>query len=205
MNTGRRRRRTLLPVLLLVLVAGCGAASEAPQPEAVPTGDRTTLDAAAPNCVVPEKGEPDPNAGKPNRIEIPALGVVARVVPVGLTDGHLVPPSDPQVVGWWKSGSVPGAVKGTAILTGHTVSTGGGVFDDLRDLRRGDQVIIRTSLGEIEYRVVEVTYYPKAELARLSDRLFSQTVPGRLVLSTCSNFDGKAYRGNTLAFAAPSD
>lgn len=204
MKTGLRRRRSVLPTLALVVLMGCGSASETPQPEAVPTGDRTALDAAVPNCVVPEKSQPDPYAGKPNRIEIPAIGVVARVVPVGLTDGRLVPPSDPRVVGWWKSGAVPGAVTGTAILTGHTVSTGGGVFDHLADLRRGDAVVIRTSLGEIEYRVIEVSYYPKAELARLSDRLFSQTVPGRLVLSTCSHFDGKAYRGNTLAFAAPS-
>lgn len=206
----RRVRRVAyaLPALVLLLVAGCGPATgpgagPATGPEQPsPTGARTALDPAVPNCVAPPSSTPAVATGRPEQITIPALGVVARVVPVGLTDGRLVPPADPTVVGWWRGGAEPGATRGTAVLTGHTVSGGGGVFDDLPDLRRGDEVLLRTTRGDLEYRVLEVAYYPKAELARLSDRLFSQSTAGRLVLSTCSNFDGQAYLGNTLAFAA---
>lgn len=203
MSPGRRPYRRLLAAVLVGLVAGCGAPAESPTPVATPPGSRVALDAGVPNCVAPEVSSADPHAGAPDRIEIPALGVAVRVVPVGLEAGRLVPPADPQVVGWWKGGAVPGAETGTAILTGHTVSGGGGAFNDLTDLRRGDRVTIDTASGRIRYSVVEVVYYPKAELARLSATLFSQTVPGRLVLSTCSNFDGRDFRGNTLAFATP--
>lgn len=201
----RRATRTLVVVACLLVATGCGTA---PRPSAtVPSasGSRASLDAGVPNCVAPEDDEPQahPNAGRPNRIVIPVLGVDVRVVPIGLTGGRLIPPSDPQVVGWWKDGAVPGAARGTAILTGHSVSTGGGAFNDLKDLRPGDVITIVTVRGEIGYRVVTVAYYPKKELARLSAVLFSQTVPGRLVLSTCSNFFDGAYHGNTLAFAKP--
>ena len=137
-------------------------------------------------------------------VTIPALGVSADVVPVRVVKDELFPPADPRLLGWWSQGAVPGAGTGTAILTGHTVSTGGGVLDNLKKLEVGDRVTVRTEKGVIRYRVVEVTYYSKAELARLSGKLFSQSTTGRLVLSTCSNFDGKKYRGNTLAFADPA-
>lgn len=205
----RHPARALVTALCIVVAAGCGSASDSSSPAAVPTASRAALEAGVPNCVAPESADgtaasqAHPNAGRPNRIEIPALNVAVRVVPIGLTDGRLVPPSDPQTLGWWKDGAVPGAARGTAIVTGHSVSTGGGAFNNLKDLRPGDHVTVHTVLGSIEYRIVEVVYYPKAELTRLSAVLFSQTVPGRLVLSTCSNFDGHAYRGNTLAFATP--
>lgn len=209
--TGRRPedlRRSWWGLLVagscLVVATSCGSAP-ASSPVSAATASKVPLDAGIANCVQPQKSveRADPHAGVPNRLEIPALGVAVDVVPVGLTDGRLVPPSDPHVVGWWKGGAQPGAAKGTAILTGHTVSTGGGAFNNLKDLHAGDRIVVRTSRGDIEYRIVEVAYYPKSELARLSKQLFSQAVAGRLVLSTCSNFDGKAYRGNTLAFATP--
>ena len=76
---------------------------------------------------------------------VPALGVRAPVVEIGVgSDGVLVPPDDPRTLGWWAAGAGPGAAYGSALVTGHTVSTGGGAFDDLERLAAGDPVRVRT-------------------------------------------------------------
>ena len=52
----------------------------------------------------------------------------------------LVPPADPQRVGWWGEGAAPGE-RGRALVAGHTVHTGGGALDDLETLEPGDRVL----------------------------------------------------------------
>ncbi len=142
-----------------------------------------------------------PYAGVPERLLVPALGVDAPVIPIGMRAGTLLPPSDPQVLGWWTGGAPVGAKRGGAVLTGHTVHTGGGAFDDLDRLRPGDVARVRTGKGTIGYRVSAVTIYRKASLAADARRVFSQSVPGRLVLVTCSDWDGTTYLSNTVVFA----
>ncbi len=136
-------------------------------------------------------------------LSLPALGVAVPVVGTALTDGILVPPDDPRVLGWWTGGAEPGAMTGTAVIAGHTVSTGGGALDHLDRLSRGDRLRVVTHRGRIPYGVVAVGRYSKKALARVADRVFSQEVPGRLVLVTCSDYDGQQFLGNTLVFAEP--
>ncbi len=138
------------------------------------------------------------------RIDIPALDVSAGVVPLTATGGELVPPSDPQLLGWWADGAEPGALTGTALLSGHTVSTGGGALDLLHELRPTDRLTVRTGEGRIHYQVVRVAVYSKPALARASERVFSQQVPGRLVLVTCTDYNGAEYLSNTVVVAAPA-
>ena len=145
--------------------------------------------------------EPDPAAAAPTRLLVPQLRVDAPVVPIGVTDGVLLPPDDPQTLGWWDQGAVPGAVQGGALITGHTVHTGGGAFDDLETLAKGDLVRVRTRRGTIEYAVTGVTIYRKGRLARDAERVFSQTGPGRLVLITCEDWNGSGYDSNAIVFA----
>ncbi|MGZ5415770.1 MAG: class F sortase [Nocardioides sp.] len=145
--------------------------------------------------------EPDPAAAAPTRLLVPQLRVDAPVVPIGVTDGVLLPPDDPQMLGWWDQGAVPGAVRGGALITGHTVHTGGGAFDDLETLDKGDLVRVRTSRGTMEYAVTGVTIYRKGRLARDAQRIFSQTGPGRLVLITCEDWNGSGYDSNAIVFA----
>jgi hypothetical protein len=45
--------------------------------------------------------------------------------------------------------------------------------------------------------------YRKARLAEDAARVFSQTVPGRLVLITCEEWNGSAYLSNAVVFAEP--
>ena len=147
----------------------------------------------------PARWEP----GAPRRVVIPRLGVRAPVVPVAAPGGTLVPPSDPQRLGWWAGGARPGAARGSALVTGHTVHTGGGALDNLERLRGGDAVTVRTDRGTIHYEVRRVAVYSKGSVARHARRLFSQTVAGRLVLVTCEDWDGERYLSNVVVVAAP--
>ena len=139
----------------------------------------------------------------PHRLEVPSLGVDSPVVPITATNGVLVPPDDPQVLGWWRDGARVGADRGGVLITGHTVHTGGGAFDHLESLAAGDIVRVGTSQGDRGYRVADVTYYPKQTLARVADAVFDQSGRPRLVLVTCEDWDGVAYRGNTVVIAEP--
>ena len=142
-------------------------------------------------------------AGPPVRIVVPLLGVDAAVAPISGDSGTLLPPSDASSIGWWREGREPGAASGTAVLTGHTVHTGGGAFDHLDRLRRGDTVLVGTTRGWVRYAVRRSTSYGKGELAAHAATIFRSTGPGRLVLVTCSKFDGTEYLANTVVYAVP--
>lgn len=140
-------------------------------------------------------------AGVPTRLDVPRLGVRAPVIGIGVVDGVLLPPDDPQTLGWWTQGAKPGAARGGALITGHTVHTGGGAFDELARLDAGDEVQVRTRDGRIRYHVTDVTVYPKASLAQKAGEVFSQSVKGRLVLITCEDWNGSGYDSNSVVIA----
>jgi LPXTG-site transpeptidase (sortase) family protein len=150
-----------------------------------------------------QRPDRSPHAGVPVRIVVPRLHVDAPVVPISAAGRMLVPPGDPQTLGWWDGGAVPGAAHGGALITGHTVHTGGGAFDDLEALRPGDRVRVRTAVGRVRYVVTGVTVYRKISLARDAERVFRQSGPGRLVLVTCEDWNGSVYLSNAVVFADP--
>ena len=144
------------------------------------------------------------SASAPRRLQIKAIGVDARVVPVSVgADAVLDPPADYHEVGWWDASARPGAGRGQTVVTGHTVHTGGGAFDDLETLRPGDPLRVRTAKGPIRYEVTGVTVYRKASLARDAAKVFRQRGPGRLVLITCEDWNGTTYLSNAVVFADP--
>lgn len=142
-----------------------------------------------------------PAAGSPRRVRIPSMGIDVPVVGIDVVDGTLTPPDDPQVLGWWRHGAVPGALRGSALVTGHTVSAGGGALDDLEQVALDADVHVGTARGLIRYRVTKVDVYRKASLARDAGRVFSQTSPGRLVLITCEDWNGHEYLSNVVVYA----
>lgn len=178
-------------------VPGAGSAPAATRPAASRAPDAV---AATPTPAARAPWVP----GAPRRVLIPALHVAAPVLPVRAPGGTLVPPSDPQQLGWWAGGARPGAARGSALVTGHTVHTGGGALDDLETLKRGDKVTIRTDKGRIRYVVRRVAVYSKGSVADHAKRLFSQTVPGRLVLVTCEDWNGERYLSNVVVIATPT-
>ena len=169
------------------------------QPRSSPSSPPPSLEAEA--LAVPPSREPD--AGAATRVEVEALGIDVPVVPIHLEVSTLVPPSDPQTLGWWADGAAPGDKRGSAIITGHTVHTGGGALDDLETLLPGDEFDVRTVTGRIRYEVSRVEVLDKDRVRRASPRLFSQDVRGRVVLITCEDWDGTGYNSNVVVIAHP--
>jgi len=143
-------------------------------------------------------------AGRPDRVVVPRLQVASTVLPISGDSGVLLPPSDPQEIGWWQEGPRAGSREGTTILTGHTVHTGGGAFDHLDDLEPGDVVRVHTASGSLRYRVTRVRDYRTGALADHARQIFRLTGPGRLRLITCSDWNGTIYLSNTVVTAVPA-
>jgi LPXTG-site transpeptidase (sortase) family protein len=212
---------------LALLGGGSAVAADWPEPDEPPAAlARRTVEAtrdplpqatAAPTATpiaaraVPKEPAATPkrevgvasNPGRPERISVPRLGVSAPVLGIRAKNGALIPPSNPRTVGWWSDGARPGAARGSAIITGHTVHSGGGAFDDLDRLVAGDRVKVTTVNGAISYTVVAVTTYRKQALAKHAAQVFDQSTPGRLVLVTCEDWNGSVYLSNAVVIAKP--
>lgn len=140
----------------------------------------------------------------PARLVVPALDLRSAVVPIEVdTAGVLYPPDDVDVVGWWKRSAEAGSRQGQTVLTGHTVSTGGGVMDRLGELEPGDRIRVRTSEGVVRYRATSTRVLSRAELSAASRELFGQAGDPRLVLITCTDWDGNQYQSNIVVLADP--
>ena len=145
------------------------------------------------------------SAGAPQRIKIKAIGVDARVVPISVgSDAVLDPPADYREVGWWDASARPGAGRGQTVVTGHTVHTGGGSMNRIGRLRPGQKVDVVTRKGTMRYRVRRVAVLSHSALAKASVRLFGQRGgSGRLVLVSCTDWNGSSYDSNVVVLASP--
>ena len=141
--------------------------------------------------------------GDPTRLSIPALDVDAPIDAVGTRRDVLVPPADPQRVGWWGEGAAPGE-RGRALVAGHTVHTGGGALDDLETLEPGDRVVVSSEGSRTRWVVESVRVLGKGELARRAEQVFAQDGPPRLVLLTCEDWDGATYLSNVVVVSRPA-
>jgi LPXTG-site transpeptidase (sortase) family protein len=156
---------------------------------------------------------PEPTTSQTERIErpttyrvrIPRIGVDAPVVAIQANENRVLdPPRDPSVVGWWSDGAAPGETRGSAVMVGHTVrNKGGGVFDDMADLSRGDAIEVDRSDSTMSYRVKSIDVLSKEEVARNAEAIFAQTGAGRLVVITCDDWDGSVWRSNIVTIATP--
>jgi Sortase domain len=144
----------------------------------------------------------------PVGIDIPSIGVHARVISLGLNpDGTIaVPPlTDPMVTAWYDKGPAPGEA-GAAAIVGHVdaASVGPAVFYDLGKLRPGARILIRLRNGSTAiFEAYSVALYPKAKFP--TRQVFGYTSWPTLRLITCGgNFDSKTghYLGNIVAFAS---
>lgn len=159
--------------------------------------------ATAPPRAAAPQAEPAAVPESSRRLAIPSLGVDSEILPIAAPGGTLTPPSNAQQVGWWSAGAEPGAEQGSALVTGHTLSAGGGALQELEELGPGDEVAVLTADGQIDYRVTDVEIFSKGTLAQQAGNLFSQEVPGRLVVITCEDFDGTSYLSNVVVTATP--
>ncbi len=197
---------------LVAVVAACGsdesgrAAGEQPlrftEPSETPTASETIQPVDVSETPLdPAESQAEVTSGS-WAMRIPSIGVEAPVVDLNSTaDRVLVPPRDPGLVGWWSQGAAPGDGEGSAILVGHAVSTGGGVFDDVDTLSSGDTI----EVDNLTYQVQSVEVISKDELPGRAEELFDQSVPGgRLVVVTCEDWDGQTWKSNAVAIATPA-
>jgi LPXTG-site transpeptidase (sortase) family protein len=142
--------------------------------------------------------------GAPRQVRIPAIGVVAALVPLGLApDRTLQAPPDFTVAGWFQPGPEPGEV-GAAVIAGHVDSrTGPAVFFRLSALSPGDEVEVNGDHGVTRFRVDRVKEYSKAAFPTLE--VYGPTPEPTLRLITCGgDFDRAAerYRDNIVVYAS---
>lgn len=124
---------------------------------------------------------------------MPAVGLDAAVVPVGIgADGSIDVPA-PSVAGWYRLGPSPGA-DGPSVLVGHVDWTSGpAVFYRLTAARVGEEVLIRHADGSVARFVVDrVTQTAKADFP--TDQIFAPTSGPTLRLVTCwGDFDEQTH------------
>jgi sortase (surface protein transpeptidase) len=141
----------------------------------------------------------------PVRISIPAIGVNAPIVPLGLNPDHTIQvPTNIADAGWFRPGPEPGEV-GAAVVVGHLASIRGpGVFWRLGELRRGQVITIRLVDGStIRFVARSMLRVPKV---RFPTRLvYARTAKPTLRLVTCAGALNPLtghHRDNYIVFAS---
>lgn len=96
---------------------------------------------------------------QPRYISIPAIGVNARVMSVGVNSkGNIDTPTNLNDTAWYDGSSKPGQ-DGQVFIDGHTSFSNSinAAFNDLPKLREGNQIVVETGNGtKYTYRIVTV-------------------------------------------------
>jgi hypothetical protein len=142
-------------------------------------------------------------AGRPVSITSPAVGVEARVVPVGLRPDRSMEVPETDQAGWYELGPRPGEA-GPAVIVGHVDSRSGpAVFFRLGQLRRGDKLVVGQAGGGSRPFLVE-RVERQAKEALPVERIWNRTNQPVLRLITCGgSFDRSTghYRDNIIVYA----
>lgn len=206
----------LVPVLLvLVLTGACGSSGDEPQaagqassgPVGVTTPSPEYLEVVGPTPTLapaspPKPPPPESNVVTPSQLVIPAIGVKAPVLKLGLNDSgaQKVPPGVDKV-SWFKYGAKPGQ-PGNAVFAGHTWSEGQAVFDHLGKLNPGDLVkVTGQNDTTVSGRVARVNRHVEPSLPQTKvARIYRETGPPGLVLITCGDFSNGDYHSRIVVY-----
>ncbi|MBV2356283.1 class F sortase [Streptomyces sp. J2-1] len=203
----RRRKRAPWGVIALVLLTGLALIrngsgefdSGPPQPASAAAADARST----PEPVVGTSSALAYSAA--DRVRIPAIGVDAPVVPVGLDAQGFVgapPPDDPNLAGWFTGAVSPGE-KGTAVVVGHVDNKQGpAVFYGLGSLQKGNRIEVRREDGKTAvFDIYGVEVFAKADFP--SDRVYGSKGTPELRVITCGGGFTKqnGYDGNVVVFA----
>jgi sortase (surface protein transpeptidase) len=193
-------------VVLFVSVVGAVSPDErGPRLDAAavgaPPSDEPKTDAAT--APAPRRARRE-RVAIPVRIEIPAIGVRAPIIRLGLNpDRSLEVPKNYAETGWWSGGSRPGET-GPAVIVGHVDSkTGPAVFYRLTELRRGEKIIVvRRDGTRVSFTVQGTERFPKDDFP--TQRVYGRTDGPTLRLITCGgDFDSSTghYVDNWIVYA----
>ena len=190
----RRARGALTVVLLVLLLAGCGAGT--PDVAATPGSAAPGTTVAAPGSAVP--------SSPPVRVRVPAIGVDSELMELGLQDdGSLEVPPGGFPAGWFTGAPMPGEI-GPAVMAGHVDWNGSpGVFYDLRSLSPGDEIAVTRQDGSTaEFAVVSIEQFPKEAFP--TQAVYGDLDHPGLRLITCGGSfdpDERSYTDNIVVFA----
>ena len=129
----------------------------------------------------------------PGRLDIPRLGVEARIVAVPLLGNGSLAIGDRLrgTVYTWRRGDPPCDASGTTVYAGHAWRAGNGVADRWGSLRPGDRI-------DVSGCTFEVTRKEYWSANRSMRHLFTVGGPPRIVLIGCKADD---YSRRTMVFA----
>ena len=165
-----------------------------PSPVAVPLG----------RTVVPVSLSALKPTPKPVWLTVPAIGVKAPIINLGLNrNGTLQVPSTTTVAGWYTGSPRPGQT-GAAVIAGHVDSQAGpAVFFRLRLLQAGQLVYVRRADGSLAvFRVTAVQIYLKTQFP--TKFVYGPLPDAQLRLITCGGtFDSTTghYLSNVVVSA----
>ncbi|WP_236077623.1 class F sortase [Rhodococcus sp. P1Y] len=123
------------------------------------------------------------------------------VNPEGLfrDENQVLNPVD-ELPAWWAESGLPGTdTQQTVVIAGHNYSKRDAPFKSLSVVQPGDDVVLQTPGGVLEYSVDTVGPLPKGSL--LSDNDLRTQVPGRLILANCDVRGGEPTNDNFIVVA----
>jgi hypothetical protein len=211
---GWRWLTALLISCLVVIVAGWRLATATrADKQLVALADASV---AAPHVTTPSaspaRGATAPRAeskepGLPRMLTIPRLDLKMPITAVTVdANGAMAVPARPTEIGWYSYGPRPGATRGSAVLGGHVDSReyGVGPLFGLKQLRRDDEIIIKTTTGRERFRVTTVRLISKQNL-NLSDVFKREGEPLLRVLTCGGTYRRSAgYQANVVVTARPA-
>ncbi len=189
-----------------------GSAPAWAQSAPVTAAPAATRSAAGSGETTPERGQPARSSPPSSpampavlpvgvdSVQIPSLQVAASAEPESVTAGALGVPADPADVGWWMPSTAELVIDGHVDMEG----VGPGALYEVRNLRPGATVAVRTAGGLEHWKIDGVRTYQKG---RLPAGLFHwQGAQARLVIITCGGpFDYAThhYYDNVVAYGVP--
>ncbi|MEU2119953.1 sortase [Streptomyces sp. NPDC016459] len=165
---------------------------------------------AAPESVLAGPSDPSPRppqgaarvlpASQPEHIDVPEIGLTAKIVSVGTAaDGTIAMPADADQGGWYNGSPTPGE-HGNTIVVGHLDSSNGpAAFYGLGALRNGDRITLtRRDRTKVTFTVTRMAVYSKGDFP--SQSVYAPTLHPQLTLITCADWDDsrKRYRSNLV-------
>jgi sortase (surface protein transpeptidase) len=115
-------------------------------------------------------------------------------------------PARPTEIGWYAHGPRPGSARGSAVLGGHVDSReyGVGPLAGPKQLRRGDEIIIKTTSGTEQFRVTTVRLISKQNLDLRN--VFKREGEPLLRILTCGGTYRRSdgYQANVVVTARPA-
>lgn len=152
--------------------------------------------------------KPTAQPGRPAQLTVPRLDLDIPIVATRLDRaGGMELPDRPDRIGWYAYGSRPGAAEGSAVLGGHVDSSryGIGPLVELRRLRTGDRIVVRTNDGDLTFRVNRIDLVSKRALDL--DEVFARDGRPVLRILTCGGPylpDRGGYQDNVVVTAVRS-